>query len=148
MKSVDHIAHELGIDDADIALRKLFLEFTDADAVLLRQLHAQLQEYGDEFARAFYDHVLLFPEMRAQVPDSEALKRLKKTQSAYFNGLTVGDYGADYVRHRLGVGITHQRVGLTPRWYLGSYRKYLSFLRPLLWRLCGDDAVLKSSCST
>jgi hypothetical protein len=33
------IAQELGIDDAEIARRKSFLEFTDADVELLRQIH-------------------------------------------------------------------------------------------------------------
>ena len=110
------ITHELGIDEADIARRKSFLEFTEADVALLKQLHALLEASGsiDEFTRVFYDHLLAYPEMRALIPDEATLERLKKSQSAYFNGLTVGDYGDEYVRQRLHVGAVHQRVGLDP----------------------------------
>ena len=80
MKLVSHnianIAQALGIDDAEIARRKSFLEFTDADAELLRQLHGKMLEAGDEFAVAFYDHVLSFPEMAALVPDALDLDKL------------------------------------------------------------------------
>lgn len=139
VEQVFTIAHELGINNDGIERRKDFLEFTGADAALLQQLHDQLGHYGDEFAKAFYDHVLAFPELRALAPDKETLAHLKETQSAYFKGLTSGDYGADYVHHRLRVGITHQRVGLDPQWYIGAYRKYLSFFLSLLWRLHGED---------
>src|SRR3990167_2604955 len=136
------ITHELGIDEADIARRKSFLEFTEADVALLKQLHALLEAPGsiDEFIRVFYDHLLAYPEMRALIPDEATLERLKKSQSAYFNGLTTGDYGDEYVRQRLHVGAVHQHVGLDPKWYIGAYRKYLSHLHPLLWRLYGDDS--------
>jgi diguanylate cyclase (GGDEF)-like protein/PAS domain S-box-containing protein len=133
------IAQELGIDDAEIARRKSFLEFTDVDVELLKQLHVHMLEVGDDFAIAFYDHVLKFSEMSALVPDAEMLGRLKKTQSAHFSQLGGGEYGEQYVQQRLRVGVVHQQVGLDPKWYIGSYRKYLSFFLPLLLRVAGSD---------
>jgi hypothetical protein len=53
----------------------------------------------------------------------DGLERLKQTQAAYFDSLTAGDYGPDYILHRLRVGIVHQRIGLGPQWYWGAYSK-------------------------
>lgn len=139
MNRISNNGREYLIDETELAERKAFLEFTEADATLLEQLHAPLQEYADEFTRAFYDFVLGFPELHALVPDDETLERLKKSQSAYFRSLTGGDYSEDYVRHRLRVGAAHQRVGMAPKWYIGSYGKYLSFHLPLLCRLSDGD---------
>ena len=133
------IAQELGIDDAEIARRKSFLEFTDADVELLRQLHVHMLEAGEDFAVAFYDHVLRFSEMSALVPNAETLERLKKSQAAHFSQLSGGEYGEQYVQQRLRVGVVHQQVGLDPKWYIGAYCKYLSFFLPLLLRVAGND---------
>ena len=87
----------------------------------------------------FYAHLLKFDETRRFIPDTESLERLKRTQAAYFESLTAGDYGPGYVLDRLRVGIVHQRIGLEPKWYIGAYSKYLSGLLPELWRLLHRD---------
>ncbi|WP_235893178.1 protoglobin domain-containing protein [Pelomicrobium methylotrophicum] len=136
---VEAIVRALELDDAAIARYKAFLEFTDEDVARLKALHAALRGLAPEFAQAFYDHLLGFEETRRFIPDTPTLERLKQTQAAYFDRLTAGDYGRDYIQHRLRVGVAHQRVGLSPHWYLGAYGKYLSGLLPEIWQRLGKD---------
>ena len=131
---------EMGIDAQEIALRKAFLEFTPQDVGLLRSIHGQLKQHGYSFTTAFYDHLLSFVPLQDLLPDSGTLDRLKQSQSTYFCALTAGDYEEPYVKDRLHVGMVHQRVGLEPKWYIGAYRKYLTELLPVIWRLCANDA--------
>ena len=137
---VEMIAAELGLDDAEFAQRKAMLEFTETDIALLRAVHAPLEQIRQSFSDSFYNHLLSFEPLRKLLPDEATINRLKQTQSAYFGELTAGEYGADYIKNRLRVGIVHQRIGLEPKWYVGAYRKYLSDLIPRLWQLCGSDA--------
>ncbi len=130
---------EMGIDEQEIALRKSFLEFTPQDVSLLRSIHEQLEQLGYSFTSAFYDHLLNFDPLRNLLPDNTTLERLKRSQSAYFSALTAGDYEETYVKDRLSVGMVHQRVGLEPKWYIGAYRKYLTELLPVIWRLCANN---------
>ena len=143
MKSLDEtveaVMRTLGLDDAAVVRRKAFLEFTDDDVARLRTLHEALRTLAPDFANAFYTHLLAFEETRALLPDAQTLERLKRTQAAYFDSLTAGDYGPDYILHRLRVGAAHQRVGLAPGWYLGAYSKYLAGLLPELWQRLGKD---------
>ncbi|MHB1077620.1 EAL domain-containing protein [Thiobacillus sp.] len=136
---VDAVERALGLDDAAVVRRKAFLEFTDDDVARLRTLHEALQDMAPDFANAFYDHLLTFEETRALLPDAQTLERLKRSQAAYFESLTAGDYGPEYIHHRLRVGVAHQRVGLAPEWYLGAYSKYLAGLLPELWQRLGKD---------
>ncbi|MDO8349677.1 MAG: EAL domain-containing protein [Gallionella sp.] len=131
---------EMGIDSSEVAARKAFLEFTETDAALLKELHARLEVGRDAFSETFYNHLLRFSEIAPLIGDPEKLECLKRTQSAYFSQLTEGEYGSDYVEHRLRVGIVHQRVGLTPKWYIGAYRKYLGELLPAIFHLLEGDA--------
>ncbi len=144
MKSVREAAEAmmavLGLDDTAIATRKAFLGFSDADIAPLLKLHEALCGLGPEFARNFYDHLLRFPETRRFIPDEATFTRLKQAQAEYFDQLTAGDYGPDYIRHRLRVGIAHQRIGLETQWYLGAYAKYLVDLLPEIFqRLEGEQ---------
>jgi diguanylate cyclase (GGDEF)-like protein/PAS domain S-box-containing protein len=152
---IDNVVAELGLSSEHIELRKAFLEFTEEDICLLRRVHALLNENKYSFADAFYEHLLKFQELHPFVSDAEALARLKKAQTRYFAELTEGEYGESYIRNRLTVGVVHQKVGLDTQWYIGAYRKYLSQLMPILWRVLGKkpelflsvyDALLKVVC--
>ena len=137
---IDDIIREMGIDTAEASLRKDYLEFTGQDAALLKKLHERLREARPYFIDDFYAHLMLFDGTRALVSDAQTLPRLKQKQSEYFDTLTMGEYGWDYVKDRLRVGIVHQRVGLDPKWYLGAYCKYLTSLLPEVWSITEGDA--------
>lgn len=152
---IDDVVAEMGLDSDHIVQRKAFLEFTEEDVHLLRRVHALLNESKYSFADEFYEHLLKFPELHPFLSDAEGLARLKKAQTTYFASMTAGEYGDDYVRNRLRVGVVHQKVGLDTQWYVGAYRKYLSQLMPILWRVLGKkpeffltvyDALLKVVC--
>ena len=138
---IEEIAHEIGLTPEAVAQRKAFLEFSQTDAGLLRAVHdfAERRKIDADLADTFYSHLLAFPEMQHLIRDDAILQRLKVTQSRYFNQLTAGEYGPEYVLERLRVGLAHQRVGLDTQWYMGAYRKYLSYLLPVLRELCGAD---------
>lgn len=129
-----------GIDDAEIVARKAFLEFTEADVALLKELHALLETQLNPFSEAFYRHLQHLPQLLPLLGNAEKLERLKRTLSVYFGQLTEGEYGAEYVENRLRVGMVHQRVGLPASWYIGAYRKYLHELMPGIHRLLEGDA--------
>jgi diguanylate cyclase (GGDEF)-like protein/PAS domain S-box-containing protein len=155
MHDIDDFTRKMMPVQAEITLRHAFLEIGDADIALLKEIHARLQQKKDILADSFYEHLLQFPFLRALLTDADTIGRLKQTQAAYFNDITGGEYGLEYVRNRLRVGVVHQRIGLEPQWYIGAYRKYLSELAAFLQHFLKDDpdkflptydAVLKIVC--
>lgn len=138
-EAVAALARAVGIDTQEITRRKAFLEFGETEVSLLTELHARLQDVSRHFVNDFYTHLTKFEETRRFIPDASSLEHLKQSQAAYFDSLTAGDYGPEYILHRLRVGAVHQHIGLEPKWYIGAYSKYLVGLLPELWRLLGDD---------
>lgn len=137
--AVDDIAAEMGIDAAEIASRKAFLELTDADAGHLRAIRGKLAAAQNGFADGFYEYLRQLPELAALLPDEATVARLKSAHGRYFASLTEGDYGDAYVDGRLRVGMTHARIGLTPKWYVGAFRKYLSDMLKATWTASGEE---------
>ncbi|MBC2769824.1 EAL domain-containing protein [Pusillimonas minor] len=138
-EKVDALTHSLGLDDDEIHQRKAFLELTDEDALRLRRAHELLGKESKRFADAFYAHLSRFDAIKPLLEGDGRLDRLKHVQGQYFNTLTAGDYGPDYVRDRLRVGLVHQHIGLEPTWYLGAYRKYVAEMQKLLWQALGHE---------
>nr|WP_314544417.1 EAL domain-containing protein [uncultured Massilia sp.] len=130
---IEAIAREIGLDEAEIAARKAFLELEPQDLERLREVHALLAADDMAFADRFYTHVLGFETPRALVPDNAVEAQLRRTHAAYLTSLTAGVYDTDYVHDRLRVGVAHQRIGLEPKWYIGAYRKCLSDVMAALW---------------
>ena len=135
------IATDLGIDAAEMERRLQFLEFTPEDEALLVGLHDEFARRGEHnfFVEEFYAHLLAFGPTRALLADEATLARLKHTQGAYFERLTAGAYGLDYLLDRLRIGVVHERIGLKPQWYIGAYSKYLALLAPRIREYYRDD---------
>lgn len=130
---------EIGIDADEITQRHAFLSFSGKDVNLLKSIHAMLETHRDELTGIFYDHLLNFPEIRPLLGDEAKLARLKHAQNIYFSQLTAGCYDQTYVENRLHIGLVHQRVGLTPKWYMSAYCKYLTEVIPLVYEQFRDQ---------
>ena len=126
------IASQIGLGSEEVDERRRFLEFGERDTAVLKGLHAQLEPRRENFAAAFYDHLLQFEPLRSFIADEPVLLRLKHIQSRYFSQLTEGEYGESYILDRLNVGMAHQKISLPPKWYIGAYRKYLTEIIDLL----------------
>jgi PAS domain S-box-containing protein len=133
------IASNLGIDEQEIAVRKAFLGINEHDEEWLKTLHEVLQGNHTEWVDDFYDHLQSFERLQPFLRDPVLVNRLKQKQVDYFSRLTAGHYGLDYIVNRLQVGVTHQRIGLQPKWYIGAHAKYLSWLLPKIGLHFGSD---------
>jgi signal transduction histidine kinase len=124
---------------ADIERRKAYLEITSDDERRLHEAHPHLVAHAKEIIDRFYEYLLSHEHTRAMIADPARLARLKELQTRYFDELTSGTYDAAYFDNRLRVGQAHNRVGLSPQWYLGAYNKYLSIVSDVLSRAFGRD---------
>jgi diguanylate cyclase (GGDEF)-like protein/PAS domain S-box-containing protein len=130
--NIETLAKSLGLTDNEFVLRKSYLELTEQDAQLLREIAEPLRRIHPKIMDAFYAHLQAFPKTRAFIQDPQQVQQLRQKQEHYFNELLNGNYDRDYLHKRLKVGIAHQKIGLTTDWYIGAYAKFLGTLLPEL----------------
>src|ERR1035441_5402785 len=123
----------------DRELRLRFLSLTERDEQLLKALRPLFEKHVDAVEDQFYDHLLSFPETAQLLHDRTTVERLKKLQHDYLMRLTEGNFDDAYLADRLRVGQTHERVGLSPRWYLIAYSQYFRLIAPLIRDYYPDD---------
>lgn len=130
---------DMDLTEREVARRKDFLEFRDADVEALRTINPIAQKYADDIIEDLYRHFLAFDETRSFFKDPATLVRVKAMQKEYFLQLTLGDYGPSYIANRVKVGLVHQRINLDAKWYLGAYNFYLRAAMDRLFAAAGEQ---------
>ena len=125
--------------DNDITQRKIFLKMDEADEDRLAGMRPLTQEHISGILDGFYDHMRAMPQTSELLRDPEQVRRLKKIQRRYFLELTEGEYDAHYEEKRIRIGRTHERIGLSPQWYMGAYSVFLNELIAQLFAARSSD---------
>jgi diguanylate cyclase (GGDEF)-like protein len=139
------LCDQLQITAEELQTRLVFLSFGEQDGRNLVEIRDVISSCVDELIGEFYDHLLQFEELREILSDPKLVERLKGSQRQYL--LSLGQLGDDveYAEARLRIGLTHERVGLKQKWYLGAYHKLFELiLQRLAVRYSGDAYRLSS----
>ena len=118
----------------DSQLRMEFLDFTARDRQLLQALRPLLETHVATVVDVFYEHLLEFPDTAQLLRERTTVDHLKRVQRYYLMRITDGAFDEDYFADRIRIGQTHERVGLSSRWYLLAYSLYFKLLAPEIWK--------------
>lgn len=129
----------LKLDAAELQSRRAFFGLTDDDLARLASLRPFAEKVIDAIVEDFYALLLGHPDTKKFFPDDATVRRVKRAQREYFLQLFGGRCDLSYVEDRLRVGAAHERIGMSPKWYLGAYRHYLGLIRDALIKQFGDD---------
>ena len=140
-RAVGEIVAEIRLDEEGARERLAFLEAGPRDAALLQRLHAKLEgRVTEEFAARLAGHLASFEATRTRMGSDERQANFRCLAESYLGSVTAGDYGLGYQSQRIRIGVTHQRIGLEPRWYVGTYPHYFRVLLDLAMEEFAGDA--------
>jgi len=129
------LTEAMGITAAERASRRAFVNLTDDDIALLRELRPVMEAEAERIVDHFYRHIEHHPELMAIIRRAgSTIDRLKQTQRRYLTELFAGQYDEAYFEGRLQIGVIHHQIGLTPRWYLGAYTIYSQLINEIIFR--------------
>ncbi len=123
----------------DLHTRLAFLKFSQQDEEHLKALSEVFAPYIPDIVRSFYQHLQKFEETASLLTDELITTRLLDAQQHYLERLTEGNYDQQYAAERSQIGYAHNRVGLAPRWYIGTYNLYIHLLIPLICQAYCDE---------
>ena len=106
--------------------RLRFMRVTDKTGPALREFWRVLEPKLPEILDAFYAHIASVPQLASMVGNQ--IPRLKGAQGAHWQRLFSGSFDETYMQGVRTIGLTHSRIGLDPRWYIGGYLLVLNRL--------------------
>ncbi|MDW8321249.1 MAG: methyl-accepting chemotaxis protein, partial [Armatimonadota bacterium] len=145
---MENLCAFMHINESNLSLRKQFVNLTEDDVRVLRQLQPWAERVAGSIAKEFYDFQFAFPPTReffekfAQKKGlslEQLREALEKTQAQYFRDIFQeaakgGEFSTEYFERRLRIGYAHVTIDLPQKWYVGSYATYQRLVRQYLQR--------------
>jgi PAS domain S-box-containing protein len=99
-----------------VAELRQYVDFGDADAKRLADVHALLAPDFARIAQEFYDKTREHEEAHAVFTGEEQIARLQKSMQTWLDRLLGGTYDAEYYARTQRIGEVHVRIGLPQRY--------------------------------
>lgn len=135
--SSSHSVPSGNLDGIDSTLS--WFDISPADRERVKRLAPVADQVGDEIINDFYTHILSFEEAAKQFADEDQISRVMKGQKEYFRELVSAELDENYTEDRRRIGQIHERAGITPTLYIGSYAFYLQRLGHVVLEAMEDD---------
>lgn len=129
--------------DEDALLKRLAdFGFSDMDARLLGNLGAMLLPYFPQISDVFTQKILA--DANAPATDTVTSTYLQNLptldiQNRYFFQLISDVYDQSYIKKRFHLAIAQHELNLSYEQQLNLYSTYLGIIKPILWKLIGQD---------
>jgi len=120
----------------DLSARKAFIGLDAEVEANLKKLRGVIDREMPGALDAFYAKLLKEPEVARFFTTEAPVARAKGAQLSHWSQIATGSIDHNYVDRVSRSGLTHARIGLEPRWYIGGYaiivdRMVKSILRDL-----------------
>ena len=121
---------ELAItDDLERDARLRFMRIDAQTSALLKEFWPTIEAALSGILEGFYRHVMSEPRLARMIGND--VPRLKAAQQSHWAKLFSGQFDSSYMQAIRRIGLTHNKIGLEPRWYIGGYNFVLAELTAL-----------------
>ncbi|MBU9711290.1 globin-coupled sensor protein [Evansella tamaricis] len=107
---------QIGIDDLKIA----------------KALKPLMESNMDEMINEFYEKLLSVPSLEGIITKHSSTDRLKNTLKQHLIEMFSGKMDKEFFEKREAVAKIHFRIGLTPKWYMGSFQSLYASMFQLI----------------
>ena len=124
-----------------LAAQLRLIGFSKEDEQVLEAVRPILTEHVGTIIDAFYSAIAKVPALEKTIADHSTIQRLKETLKQHLAEMFDGRIDDEYVRKRLRIAEAHHRIGLEPKWYIGSFQNLQNAVLDLLHLYFPDPGV-------
>ncbi|UEM19228.1 globin-coupled sensor protein [Skermanella mucosa] len=107
--------------DRDEVQRLSFLRIDQKTRDTLKEFASELEELLPPALDQFYRHIREYPELKSMFSSESRIEHARSAQLKHWLNLFSGRFDSEYFASVRRIGLTHSRIGLEPRWYIGGY---------------------------
>jgi methyl-accepting chemotaxis protein len=111
-----------------LADRMGFMQLDAKGCERIRQLKSIVDRELPTGLDKFYERLRATPEVRRFFENDSHMVRAKGAQTDHWGSISSGNFDDRYASRVRTIGLTHARIGLEPRWYIGGYALILEHL--------------------
>ncbi|GED34755.1 EAL domain-containing protein [Brevibacillus centrosporus] len=126
------------LDDHPEVLSQIqMINMTSRDLELIAKLRPVVVSQIDRITSSFYEAILDVDSLKQTVTKFTTVERLRQTLSNHLIEMFEGKIDSAFIEKRLKIAMVHQKIGLPPKWYMGSFQKLLNTLLQIIHEQSG-----------
>lgn len=121
------------LDDHPEVLSQIqMINMTSKDLELIAKLRPVVVSQIDRITSSFYEAILDVDSLKQTVTKFTTVERLRQTLSNHLIEMFAGKIDSAFIEKRLKIAMVHQKIGLPPKWYMGSFQNLLNTLLQII----------------
>ena len=116
-------------DEQSIRSRLNFIGIDSATRKALQELKPLITRVLPGILDQFYASIIKYPRIAKLFPNDGVIRHAKQAQITHWGAIASGKFDEAYVQSVTRIGLTHNRLGLEPRWYIAGYSMILTGLQ-------------------
>lgn len=126
------------LDDHPEVLSQIqMINMTSKDLELIAKLRPVVVSQIDRITSSFYEAILDVDSLKQTVTKFTTVERLRQTLSNHLIEMFEGKIDSAFIEKRLKIAMVHQKIGLPPKWYMGSFQNLLNTLLQIIHEQSG-----------
>ncbi|WP_301168829.1 EAL domain-containing protein [Brevibacillus nitrificans] len=126
------------LDDHPEVLSQIqMINMTSKDLELIAKLRPVVVSQIDRITSSFYEAILDVDSLKQTVTKFTTVERLRQTLSNHLIEMFSGKIDLAFIEKRLKIAMVHQKIGLPPKWYMGSFQNLLNTLLQIIHEQSG-----------
>ena len=110
------------------------------DIRMIHTFQPYVEKGIDDIVSVFYEQVLSVPSLRAIIEERTQIERLKKTVGSYIIEMFSGEFTETTIERKRRLAQMHFRIGLEPKWYMGTFHQIQTIIISLVNKEIRDHA--------
>lgn len=106
---------------SELKRRQNFINFGEDEEAVLKSMQPLLMSSLPEVLNGFYKKIFNEPEVACFFKNEALVAHAKEQQQAHWQRISDGHIDEAYLQAALKIGRVHEKIGLEPHWYIGSY---------------------------
>jgi rsbT co-antagonist protein RsbR len=119
------LAHELGLDEANIERRKKIVGLDKSDLSRIATIKDIVLQHADDYVAAFFGHLSGLEEAKGLMVSKPLLDRANQLKREHLVAMVSGEYGLKYAEQRLELAVLYAAASLETRAFLGAFHHLL-----------------------
>lgn len=126
------------VDSHQLKEQLKMINLSIEDLQIIHSIQPLIMRNIDEIIDTFYAKIIEVTHLKQMITEHSTLDRLKNTLKGHIIELFSGRIDSEYIQKRLQIADVHQRIGLEPKWYIGSFQNLQDIFLSILYRNSTD----------
>ncbi|MCE0448515.1 MULTISPECIES: putative bifunctional diguanylate cyclase/phosphodiesterase [Brevibacillus] len=118
--------------NTEVIAQMNMINLTEEDLQLIAAFRPVIETEIEQITSSFYESILHVDSLKQIVMEHTTVERLRQTLKNHLIEMFDGRMDPAFIEKRMKIAMVHRKIGLPPKWYMGSFQNLLGTLMRII----------------